>query len=221
MVAYRAWGRYGALGILGGVALTSLLALSAGRAAGHEYRVVALLHQTDLPNIVGKIPKWERARSWLVGQVAASGPALGPWARWAAALSSQPVGERVWAIHARVNASFRYGSDAQLFGSRDYWEMPDEVVRLNAADCDGFAIFKFWLARLAGVPDESLALLVGISRVTGRTHAVLLVADETHDEVLDSLQAAVVDQTAYFGSFTPLALFTLDDIHLFPPAAPH
>lgn len=181
-----------------------------------EDAVVALLHDSVVPNVYLDFPKWERAKSWLTGTAVAGDPALAAWVRWAHELARQPVAWRLIEIQHRVDASFAYRSDQELFGVRDYWETPDQVVRSGAADCDGFAIFKFWVAREAGVPDEALAILVGFRGDRRAMHAVLLVADGTRDEVLDSLEPGVIEQQPYFNNFRPIALFTLDDVHYFP-----
>ena len=194
---------------------TILQWLPARSVAAQEDEVVLLLHDPETPNVALRFPKWDRVRSWLSANAAVRDPALAAWADWARQLASQPVHDRLDAIQRRVNSSFRYGSDRELFGFRDYWETPDEVVRLGAADCDGLAIFKFWLARLAGLPDGALAILVGFRSDRKALHAVLLASDTTHDDVLDSLEPAVVDQPPYFAAFRPVALFTLDDIHYF------
>jgi predicted transglutaminase-like cysteine proteinase len=113
-----------------------------------------------------------------------------------------------------VNGSFVYRSDLELFGQRDYWELPPEVISHGAADCDGFAIFKMWLARLAGVSNASLAMVVGF-RENGRMHAVLYVAGTGHDDVLGIFHGQVIEQQLHAVTFRPLLLLTLDDIHLF------
>ncbi|MFO1059857.1 MAG: transglutaminase-like cysteine peptidase [Dongiaceae bacterium] len=196
-------------------ALGVLLLCSAVPSPAAEDTVVALLRDSVVPNVALHFPKWERARSWLTGPAGADDPALAGWVAWTHQLAQQPVRDRLVAIQRRVDGSFRYRSDQDLFGVRDYWETPDQVVRLGAADCDGFAIFKFWAARLAGVPDDALALLIGFRSDRRAMHAVLLVADGGHDDVLDLLEPAVIDQPAYFAAFRPVALFTLDDVHYF------
>jgi hypothetical protein len=74
-----------------------------------------------------------------------------------------------------------------------YWGTPSEIVLKGATDCKGFAIMKFWLARLPGLDDGELALLIGILPSTHQMHAVLLVATTGTPVVLDNRPADVVD----------------------------
>jgi len=184
-------------------------------AAQAEDRVVLLLPDPTIPNIVAFMPKWDRVRQWLASDQATANPALADWIGWAHSLAGRPYREKIEAIETRVNKAFAYRSDQELFGVRDYWELPPEVVGLGAADCDGFAVFKLWLAKLAGIPDGNLAMVVGTLSDTGRMHAVLFVAGNDHDDVLDSLQDGVVSDETYFAGFRPLVLLALDDIHIF------
>jgi predicted transglutaminase-like cysteine proteinase len=206
-----------AAAMIAAIALVPILAAGQRSAAATaaEDRVVQLLPDPSIPNIVAFMPKWDRVRLWLASDQATADPTLAGWVAWARSLSARPYAERVAQIEARVNASFAYRTDQQLFGVRDYWELPYEVVKLGAADCDRFAIFKLWLARLAGISDGNLAMVVGTLSATGRMHAALFVAGNDHDDVLDFLQGKVVSDETYFVGFRPLVLLTLDDMHIF------
>ena len=76
---------------------------------------------------------------------------------------------------------------------------------------------KFWLARLAGLDDGDLSLLVGFLAVTQQMHAVLLVVADGTPVVLDSLHADVVD-LAGFGNFRPLLTADLRELKLIDTA---
>jgi hypothetical protein len=109
----------------------------------------------------------------------------------------------------------------------------------GATDCKGFAIMKFRLARLPGLDDGELALLIGIlpstrnhkslirkclgnpnqpslkaDTSTHQMHAVLLVATTGTPVVLDNRHADVVDIGA-FGDFRPIVAGDLQGLHLF------
>src|SRR5262245_33915070 len=102
------------------------------------------------------LPKWDRIRRWMVSDRSNADPALADWAIWAAGLRSRPETDRLSAIDIKVNQSFRYASDMEVWGLRDYWETPAELVAKQAGDCEDFAIFKLWLAHLAGIADDRL-----------------------------------------------------------------
>jgi predicted transglutaminase-like cysteine proteinase len=142
---------------------------------------------------LGRLPKWQRVRDWIVDDTGVErDPALAHWAAWAEGLRDRPVGERLAAINLRVNDGFRYARDSELWGMRNYWPTPPEVVAKGATDCKGFAIMKLWLARLAGLRDGDLALLVGTLPVSDEMHAVLRVAADGRPVLLDSRQPAVM-----------------------------
>jgi predicted transglutaminase-like cysteine proteinase len=164
---------------------------------------------------VGRLPKWQRIRDWLEASGAGSSdPALAEWSRWAASLRAEPAMERLSAINLRVNQSFRFASDFEVWGVADYWETPSEVVAKRATDCEGFAIFKYWLARLAGIPDDQLLMMVGILTSTHQMHAVLLAGVADRSYVLDSLTPYVGDVAA-FGDFRLLATVDLREVEVF------
>lgn len=168
---------------------------------------------------VGRLPKWQRVRDWLTSRTAAADPALRGWAAWAAGLRSLPVAARLDAINRRVNAGIRYATDLEVWGVRDYWETPSEVVAKGATDCEGFAIMKLWLAQQAGIDAGSLELLVGILTRSGQMHAVLVAGSGDGPMVLDMLHAEMIRAVAYDG-FRPLMAADLGALQLFVGGTP-
>jgi predicted transglutaminase-like cysteine proteinase len=189
---------------------------SPARAASSQLLLASVEGGQDVVEFnVDRLPKWQRIRDWLVSPTAAaSDPALRPWSAWARSLRNLPVSERLDSINRRVNGSFRYATDLEVWGVRDYWETPSEVVQKGATDCEGFAIMKLWLAREAGVDDGRLKLLVGVLSRSGQMHAVLLTADESGPVVLDVLHPAVMT-AAYLGDFRPIAATDLSNVSIF------
>jgi len=177
--------------------------------------LIASLAPTDPVEVpTSRLPKWQRIRDWLASASATSDPVLATWTTWAASLRSRPVTERLTAINLRVNQSFRYASDFEVWGVADYWETPTEVVAKQATDCEGFAIFKYWLARLAGIPDQQLIMMVGIIGSTHQMHAVLIAGAAERGYVLDVRTPYVADM-ATFGDFRLLAAVDLESVKVF------
>jgi predicted transglutaminase-like cysteine proteinase len=174
---------------------------------------VANLENTE-PLDIARLPNWQRIRDWMVDSAPISDPSLSRWASWAAGLRAWPIAARLDAINHRVNDAFPYAADPTLWGVPNHWSTPQEIVAKGATDCKGFAIMKFWLARLSGVDGDNLALLVGFLPHTHRMHAVLLVTVDGAPTVLDSLQGDVVD-AAMFGGFRPLLAADLHGLRLF------
>src|SRR5258705_7570204 len=107
---------------------------------------------------IARLPKWQRVRDWMVDGDSIHGDrALAGWASWAVSLRGLPVAARLDTINRRVNAVFRYAPDIETWGIPNYWGTPAELMTKAATDCKGFAIMKFWLARLAGLDDSNLA----------------------------------------------------------------
>ena len=102
----------------------------------------------------------------------------------------------------------------EIWGVADYWETPSEVIAKQATDCEGFAIFKYWLARIAGIPDDELSMMVGIIGSTRQMHAVLIAGVADHGYVLDVRTPYVVD-IATFGDFRLLVTVDLQEIEIF------
>ncbi|MFO1059391.1 MAG: transglutaminase-like cysteine peptidase [Dongiaceae bacterium] len=170
----------------------------------------ATIISTDL----GRLPKWQRVRDWIVEDSGRErDAALDGWARWAEGLRSRPVGERLVAINDRVNGSFRYAGDTEVWGERNHWPTPPEVIAKGVTDCKGYAIMKLWLARLAGVGDDNLKLVVGTLPVTHQMHAVLRVDAGGMPVVLDSLRSAVMADDAT--DLSPVLMADLQELQLF------
>ena len=165
---------------------------------------------------VSRLPKWQRIRDWLTAHntMDTVGSTLLDWATWAALLRSRPEIERLTAINSRVNQAFRYATDMDVWGVADYWETPAEVVSKGATDCEGFAIFKYWLAGIAGIPDDELSMFVGTIGSTHQMHAVLVDATASDSYVLDVRTPYVVDG-ATFGDFQLTATVSLRAIDVF------
>lgn len=128
-----------------------------------------------LPNFK-KFPKWVRVMPSLDMAKIRNTPDLAPWTAWAESLRGLPVSERLAAINIRVNQKIAYQTDQQIWGQKDYWETPDEVSAKKVSDCEGYAIFKNYLALVAGIPAENLFVLIGTITSTREVHA-LLIAD--------------------------------------------
>ena len=103
----------------------------------------------------------------------------------AAAFSLDGSGWRlVNAINRRVNRQIRHTDDIRTFGVQDFWTVP----RGDGArgDCEDFVLAKRRALIEAGVPAAVLSIAIVETR-WGESHAVLLIAAEQGEFVLDSL----------------------------------
>jgi len=178
----------------------------------------AVLQQMPVQDL-SRVPKWLRVRDWLVSGQDRRSPSLLPWIVWAQSLRRLSPLQRVILIQSRVNRAFPYATDPELWGVADYWETPAEVVAKGRTDCEGFAVFKLWLARIAGISDAGTGLLIGVARDAGEIHADLLVRLDGHDFILDNRRSSIV-QAALVGDFRPLMVLDLEDVHPFVRVLP-
>jgi len=104
--------------------------------------------------------------------------------------------------------------DQALWGQRDYWATPVELLVRNGGDCEDFALAKYFSLKAAGVPTEKLRITyarVWLAR-QGRVeaHMVLtyypapdadpLVLDNLVDDILPAARRADLSPTMSFNA---------------------
>jgi len=77
--------------------------------------------------------------------------------------------ERVNDFFNRVN----YDSDYALWDRKDYWATPFEVLGINSADCEDYALSKYFTLISMGVPEEKLRVTYVKALTLGEAHMVL------------------------------------------------
>ncbi|MFC1614998.1 transglutaminase-like cysteine peptidase [Patescibacteria group bacterium] len=82
-----------------------------------------------------------------------------------------------------------YYTDDEIWGKVDYWATPVEMLSINAADCEDYAIAKYFTLREMGVPIEKLRITSVLSLELGQVHIVLTYYEHPNAEpfVLDNL----------------------------------
>jgi predicted transglutaminase-like cysteine proteinase len=100
--------------------------------------------------------------------------------------------EKVGIVNTLVNSTIRYRSDRSLYGKLDYWAAPEEILSRSSGDCEDFAILKMTALMRAGLPANSLSLVVLRDTDRGVFHAVLAVATSSGSFILDNTRAKVV-----------------------------
>lgn len=112
----------------------------------------------------------------------------GPVARSEPAPTVVVLDKAMWAlaqtINRQVNRRIRQAPDADVYGAEDYWAAPAESGARG--DCEDYVLAKRRALIEAGVPAEALSIAIVRTR-WGESHAVLLLAADTGDFVLDSL----------------------------------
>lgn len=99
----------------------------------------------------------------------------------------------------QVNAFFNqipYSDDFANWDSKDYWATPIEALGTNAADCEDYAIAKYFTLRELGVDPEKLRITYVKAIELNQAHMVLayyrkpdaipLILDNLKDEILSA-----------------------------------
>ena len=165
-----------------------------------------------------RFPQWDRVRRFLLDQRSFRCAELRQWVTWAVSLRSRPARDRLAAINARVQAHIAYASDAVVWGRPNYWEDPREIVGKGATDCEGFAVFKMFLAVAAGIDRNDMAIVVGRIPSSGVYHAVLVARIDGGDEVLDSRRRDVTNAAGQL-DFAPLYAVSTVSAWSYPASA--
>ena len=94
-------------------------------------------------------------------------------------------------VNKHVNRSIRYMSDIKQYGVEDYWTLPLDRGGHAAGDCKDYVLEKRRALMAQGVASDDLSIAI-VRTPMGETHAVLLVATERGELVLDSLSSRIV-----------------------------
>ena len=102
---------------------------------------------------------------------------------------------------AGVNRFFnrvRYNSDYALWDEKDYWATPFEVLGINSADCEDYAIAKYFTLLTMGVAEERLRITYVKSLTLNEAHMVLAYypAADAEPLILDNLNKAILPAAA-------------------------
>ena len=106
-----------------------------------------------------------------------------------------PAGDGLMAelrrVNDRVNESIRYVPDMRQYGVDDFWTLPLDPGGSAAGDCKDYVLEKRRALIDQGLPADDLSIAVVRTR-WGEDHAVLLVATDKGELVLDSLSSTIL-----------------------------
>jgi predicted transglutaminase-like cysteine proteinase len=117
--------------------------------------------------------------------------------------------DKLAVVNRAVNTMIAYRKDQGVYGNLDYWAKPAEILSRGAGDCEDFAILKMSALIKAGVPAQSMSLVVLQDARRGVFHAVLSVATQSGTFILDNLSNQVLRDEA-LKSYVPLYSFSTD-----------
>ncbi|MBZ9817773.1 transglutaminase-like cysteine peptidase [Mesorhizobium sp. CA7] len=112
-------------------------------------------------------------------------------------------------VNSSINRLIAYRKDSVVYGKLDYWAKPSEILEHRAGDCEDFAILKMAALLRAGIPAQSMSLVVLQDRRRKFFHAVLSVSTGSGTFILDSLGNAVL-RDSDLPDYVPLYSFSTD-----------
>lgn len=168
------------------------------------------------PVVDAMFPRWPSVRNYLANDNGKRDGAMRELAAWAHSLRGEPEMQRLREINNKVNGLLAYDTDTKLWHESDYWESPGEALSRGAADCEGFAILKMYLAKEAGIPLQQTAILVGTLGSAREPHAVLGARVGPNIVTLDNKNGSILT-LAGRGDFTPLYAIGVRGAYTYPP----
>lgn len=97
--------------------------------------------------------------------------------------------EKLQKVNAFFNETVRFVDDIDLYGVKDYWATPLEMLVRQAGDCEDFAIAKFFTLKALGVSEQKLNIAYVKALQYNMMHMVLTYYSHPGAEplVLDNL----------------------------------
>lgn len=126
-------------------------------------------------------------------------PLLRDWQRMLADSRAVPEKLKLTRVNDFINARIRFEDDLSIWNLSDFWATPLETIGQGRADCEDYAIIKYYSLKDAGVPPARLRLMYVKARLEGpagpylQAHMVLAYYPTPNAEplVLDNLVAEI------------------------------
>jgi predicted transglutaminase-like cysteine proteinase len=131
----------------------------------------------------------------------ALGPAQGRIEAWSQMLQGEvnaPEREQLNAVNHFFNQQLSFQDDTRIWHQTDYWATPVESLVKGAADCEDYALAKYFSLRHLGIPSEKLRITYVKALTQNQAHMVLtfyssptadpLVLDNLFDEIRPASQ---------------------------------
>lgn len=194
-----------AAAILCAVAAAVATAIAASREPGYSASVtpglVARYEQRFGAGVRGRIEGWKAFIQATAGQprTGAGEPAL-----------LDPVNS----FFNRVPST----TDSSLWNVEEYWATPAETLSINGADCEDYAIAKYYALKELGIPVTKLRMVYAKQAQTPEAHMVLAYYPEPRADplILDILDGTIRPASRRT-DLTPVYSFNDDDLLLVQP----
>lgn len=139
---------------------------------------------------------------------------LNAWAQFARGQAGGAPAAQMSAVNAFLNR-IPWMSDNEHWGAADYWATPAETVASHGADCEDFAIAKYFLLKELGVPIRQLRITYVRAARINEPHMVLAWYPRPDAEplIFDNLEPRVLPASAR-KDLTPVYSFNDEDVML-------
>ncbi|WP_245874691.1 cysteine protease LapG [Pseudomonas fluvialis] len=141
---------------------------------------------------------WDFARimaraEQLYGHSPAGQQRLQDWQRLLQSQVDQAERQQLEAVNRFFNQRLRFADDRQIWAATDYWATPVQALQRGAADCEDYAIAKYFSLRQLGVPSHKLRITYVKALRLNQAHMVLTYYPSPGAEplVLDNLIDAI------------------------------
>lgn len=125
------------------------------------------------------------------------------------AVKDRGFSDKLSFVNSSINRAIAYKKDSAVYSRLDYWAKPSEILERRAGDCEDFAILKMAALLRAGIPAQSMSLVVLQDRRKKFFHAVLSVSTDSGTFILDSLNNTVLKDSD-LPDYLPLYSFSTD-----------
>ncbi len=122
-------------------------------------------------------------------------PGLRKWGRLMADVADLAPRRKLARINRFFNA-WRYRTDAENYGVREYWASPAEFMS-RSGDCEDYALAKFFTLRLLGFRDDQMRIVIVSDSRRAIGHVVLAVYQNDEVLILDNVSNRLVPQENY------------------------
>ena len=91
-------------------------------------------------------------------------------------VAGQDEESRLRAVNGFFNRSVQYRDDREIWGQIDYWASPLESLARGQADCEDYAIAKYFSLLASGVPGVKMRLVYVRAQLAGSIQAHMVLA---------------------------------------------
>ncbi|AFJ01199.1 hypothetical protein Q7C_14 [Methylophaga frappieri] len=81
--------------------------------------------------------------------------------------------EKLNAVNAFFNRNVQFIDDLALWGKKDYWATPAEMLAIGAGDCEDYSIAKYFTLKAIGIDEEKLRITYVKAIELDQAHMVL------------------------------------------------